>query len=105
LRAPLAEKCFGSCIAFPIEFEFDFLLEQQLSCYGITLPVTSATKGMPGHAARETLSEFEFNQSRAELSNSDVDASSVSPERLPAAMSVEVGSDISDGEWLCCVRQ
>ena len=46
--------------------------------------------------ARNALSEFKFNQvSRAELSNSDVEASSVSLERLPPAMSVEVGSDSS----------
>ena len=36
--------------------------------------------------------------SRAELSNSDVKASSASPERLPPTMSVEVESDNSDGE-------
>jgi hypothetical protein len=42
--------------------------------------------------------------SRAELSNGDVKASSVSPERSPPAVRVEVGSGISDGEWLCCVR-
>lgn len=43
--------------------------------------------------------------SRAELSNGDVEASSASPERSPRAMRVEVGSGISDGEWLCCVRR
>jgi hypothetical protein len=43
--------------------------------------------------------------SRAELSNGDVEASSASPERSPPAIRVEVGSGISDGEWLCCVRQ
>ena len=43
--------------------------------------------------------------SRAELSNGDVEASSASPERSPRAMRVEVGSGISDGEWLCCIRR
>ena len=43
--------------------------------------------------------------SRAELSNGDVEASSASPDRSPRAMRVEVGSGISDGEWLCCVRR
>ena len=43
--------------------------------------------------------------SRAELSNGDVEASSASPERSPPVMRVEVGSDISDGEWLCCVTR
>jgi hypothetical protein len=43
--------------------------------------------------------------SRAELSNGDVEASSASPERSPPVIRVEAGSGISDGEWLCCVRQ
>ncbi len=43
--------------------------------------------------------------SRAELNNGDVEAGSASPERSPPAIRVEVGSGISDGEWLCCVRQ
>jgi hypothetical protein len=43
--------------------------------------------------------------SRAELSNGDVEASSASPEQSPPVIRVEVGSGISDGEWLCCVRQ
>ena len=43
--------------------------------------------------------------SRAELSNGDVEASNASPERSPPAVRVEVGSGISDGEWLCCVRE
>ena len=43
--------------------------------------------------------------SRAELSDSDVEASSASPELSPRAMRVEVGSGISDGERLCCVRR
>jgi hypothetical protein len=43
--------------------------------------------------------------SRAELSNGDVEASSASPEQSPPAVRVEVGSGVSDGEWLCCIRQ
>src|SRR5258706_16205802 len=59
--------------------------------------VTSATVESPEpRYARNALSEFKFNQvSRAELSNSDVEASSVSLEQLPPAMRVEFGSDSS----------
>jgi hypothetical protein len=57
------------------------------------------------HGARTTRL-LNFNLiSRAKLSNGDVEASSASPERSPRAMRVEVGSGISDGEWLCCVRR
>ena len=77
--------------------------------------------GSAGIAWRSRVEIFQFNHisngarttpltkfkliSRAELSNGDVEASSAYPERSPAAIRVEVGSDISDGEWLCCVRQ
>src|SRR5258708_4691247 len=59
--------------------------------------VTSATVESPEPSnARNALSEFKFNQaSRAEFSNSDVEASSVSLERLPPVMRVEAGSDSS----------
>src|SRR3981189_2305671 len=59
--------------------------------------VTSATVESPEpRYARSAFSEFKFNQaSLAELSNSDVEASSVSLERSPPAMRVEVGSDSS----------
>ena len=57
-----------------------------------------------GNGARTTRL-LNFNLiSRAELSNGDVEANSASPERSPCAMRVEVGSGISDGEWLCCVK-
>jgi hypothetical protein len=57
------------------------------------------------HGARTTRL-LNFNLiSRAELSNGDVEAGSASPERSPPAVRVEVGSGISDGEWLCCVRR
>src|SRR5260370_27370843 len=59
--------------------------------------VTSATVESPEpRYARNALSEFKFNQaSRAALSNSDVEASSVSLDRLPPVMRVEPGSDSS----------
>jgi hypothetical protein len=57
------------------------------------------------HGARTTRL-LNFNLiSRAELSDSDVEASSASPEVSPPAIRVEVGSGISDGERLCCVRR
>ena len=43
--------------------------------------------------------------SPAKLSNGNVEASSASPEQSPPLIRVEVGSGISDGEWLCCVRE
>jgi hypothetical protein len=58
-----------------LKFERDFLFEQQLLS-GIADQVTSATS--PGGACN-AFSKSKFNQSsRAELSNSDVEASSAS---------------------------
>src|ERR1700742_2219846 len=57
-----------------------------------------------GNVARTTRLLNSNLISPAKLSNGDVEASSASPEQSPPLIRVEVGSGISDGEWLCCVR-